>query len=309
MNELGANRAESVLVTGGTGFIGKSLVQHLLRSGYECWVLSRQSGGGSGSVEGAHYVQWLRELPEELPSLVINLSGENIAEHRWTPHRKIRLRNSRVALTLALVDHYRKSAQAPRRVISGSAVGYYGSHENELLNEEARCHPGFSHELCQQWEEAAQSFESLGASLCRLRIGVVIGAGGGVVARMHRPFQLGLGGVIGSGEQWISWIHRQDLINLILFLLEHETLQGPLNATSPNPVTNAQFTRVFAKLLHRPALFPLPAVVVRSLFGQMGEELLLSGQRVIPERLVRSGFEYVYPELSSALAEALGVQG
>lgn len=296
---------ERVLITGGTGFIGSVLVRELLDAGYECWVLSRQPGGGAGASNKAHYVNSLSALPNPLPELIINLAGEGIADKRWSPRRKTELRNSRIGVTRHLVEFYRQRDQAPKRVISGSAVGFYGAHEDELLNEEGRSHPGFAYDLCKSWEEEAARFEELGSVVCCLRIGVVLGADGGMVERLKKPFSMGLGGQIGHGRQWMSWIHRQDLVRLVLFVLVHETLHGPINAVSPNPVTNMEFTSQFAVQLGKPALLPMPSVAVKLLFGQMGEELLLSGQRVVPEQIVRSGFEFSYPDLESALKQSL----
>ncbi|GAB3106799.1 TIGR01777 family protein [Aestuariicella hydrocarbonica] len=303
---LASDTKANILITGGTGFIGPELVRALLSKGYSCWVLSRQAGGGMRSVAGANYISHLEELPETLPSLIVNLAGEGIADKRWSATRKRRLYRSRINVTEALVGYYREAGQAPSRVVSGSAVGYYGSHGDEMLNEEGRCHPGFAHSLCRDWELAAEGFQQLGAVLCCARIGVVIGADGGIVSRLKKPFQMGLGGRLGSGRQWMSWIHRQDLVDLLIFLLEHTTLQGPFNATSPNPVTNAEFTQLFAEQVGRAARLPMPEPIVKLLFGQMGEELLLSGQRVMPENIVRSGFEFTYPTLNLALGEALG---
>lgn len=294
-----------VLITGGTGFIGRVLVSQLADAGYECWVLSRQPGGGAGATNKAHYVNSLTALPNPLPKLVINLAGEGISDKRWSSRRKAELKDSRIGLTRTLVEYYGQQDQAPKRVISGSAVGFYGAHDDELLNEEGRSHPGFAYDLCKGWEEEATRFVALGSVVCCLRIGVVLGADGGMVEKLKKPFTMGVGGQIGHGRQWMSWIHRQDLVRLILFVLEHETLHGPINAVSPNAVTNAEFTRQFATQLRRPALLPMPSMAVKLLFGQMGEELLLSGQRVVPEQIVRSGFEFSYPDLESALKQCL----
>lgn len=295
----------SVLITGGTGFVGTTLVRQLLADGYQCWVLSRQTDGGVNAVPEAHYINALSSLPKALPALIINLAGEGIADRRWSNRRKHQLRDSRVGLTKSLVEHYRQQGQSPKRVISASAVGFYGNHEDGLLNEEGRCRPGFAHDLCQAWEEEAIKFEAMGAVVCCLRIGVVIGAGGGLVEKLRKPFLMGAGGQIGHGRQWMSWIHRQDLVRLIVYVLEHDTLHGPINAVTPNPVTNAEFTRLFASQLRRPAWLPMPAFVVKLMFGRMGEELLLGGQRVVPEQIVRSGFEFTYPELEPALKQSL----
>ncbi|WP_439134432.1 TIGR01777 family oxidoreductase [Pseudomaricurvus sp.] len=294
-----------VLITGGTGFVGEALIPHLLAEGYECWILTRQASKAAENTDQLHYINALSQLSTPLPELVINLAGEGIADKRWTSHRKTQLMDSRIGVTQSLVEHYRQHEQCPKRVISGSAVGFYGNHDDELLNEAGRCHPGFAHDLCQAWEEEAEKFENLGAVVCCLRIGVVIGADGGIIKKLKPPFLLGAGGQIGTGRQWMSWIHRQDLVRLIIHVLEHETVHGSVNAVSPNPVTNSEFTRLFALQLGRPALLPMPSFVVKLMFGQMGDELLLGGQRVVPEQIVRSGFEFTYPELEAALQQSL----
>jgi uncharacterized protein (TIGR01777 family) len=292
-----------ILVTGGTGFIGRELLPKLVNGGYQPWVLSRQQHPGVPS--GVRVVNQLDALDEELPSLIINLAGEGIADKRWSARRRRQLYESRIDLTQQLVRLYRKHQQNPTTVISGSAIGYYGPHGDNPLAEHSHCHPSFSQQLCHDWENAALAFEQLGSRVCRLRIGVVVGPNGGILGRLKLPFTLGLGGKIGDGKQWMSWIQRSDLIALIEFCLKQKRLSGAINATAPEPVTNAEFTRQLAQALHRPAVFPMPAAVARLLFGQMGDELLLSGQRVIPEVALHNGFHFQFPDLASALQSSL----
>lgn len=295
-----ACKKNEILVTGGTGFIGQALCPALIRQGYSLCVLSRTPRVSSADIR---YVNSLDEVETPIPPIVINLAGEGIADKRWSHQRKQTLYQSRVGVTESLVQLYSKHGVSPETVISGSAVGFYGAHRDEYLDEDDQFTPGFSHDLCQQWETAAEQF--VDSRVCRLRIGVVIGEGG-MIGRLKLPFSLGAGGRLGTGEQWFSWISRADLVQTILFLLAHGTLQGPINATSPFPVTNRDFTLALAAQLNRPALMPQPAWLVRLLFGQMGQELLLEGQRVLPERLRAAGFEFQQPHLNDALRHALG---
>ena len=298
-----ASPTPQILVTGGTGFIGRALLPALIGQGYHLHVLTRQAPTKLAAMPSVSYFHNFHQLPDPLPEKVINLSGLGIAQGRWTPRRKRELVASRCGVTDDLLKLYIDREQAPLQLISGSAVGYYGPHGDNLLSESTKAHTSFSHELCGQWETAAFNFEALGTRVCCLRMGVVLGAGGGALSKMTIPFNLGLGGVIGSGRQWMSWISMVDLISLILFCLKHETLQGPVNATAPYPVTNDEFTKTLAAHLGRPALLPIPELVAKLLFGQMGDELLLQGQRVIPEVAVAAGFTFKYPRLKGALSE------
>jgi uncharacterized protein (TIGR01777 family) len=297
-----------ILITGGTGFIGRALCRSLLAGGHRLTVLSRQPPERvrASCGDGVAVLASLRELtPQAQFDAVVNLAGESIAAQRWTEARKKILWDSRVTLTAELVDRIAADEAKPAVLVSGSAVGYYGNRDDTPLNEDATPADDFSHRLCAAWEQAALRAAECGVRVCLLRTGLVIGRDGGFLQRLLPPFRLGLGGPIGNGRQWMSWIHRDDHLALTQYLLEHTELSGAFNATAPNPVTNAEFSRGLGRLLHRPALLPLPAPLLRLAFGEMAE-LLLGGQRVLPQRLLQAGFQFRYPALEQALAEALG---
>lgn len=290
-----------ILITGGTGFIGRALCRELLRTGCRVTVLSRRPGKARLPSEV--------RLVDRLDGLdgidgVVNLAGENLAEGRWSPARKQAFRESRMGSTRRLLDWLAGLSQRPAVLVSGSAIGYYGAAGDRVLDESAAAGSGFAAQLCQDWETEASKAEALGLRVCRLRIGVVLGRHGGALAKLLPAFRLGLGGRLGSGEQWMSWIRRSDLVRMILWLLRTETARGPYNGTAPEPLRNAEFTQLLAAALGRPALLPLPAPLLRGLFGEMSE-LLLDGQRVLPSRALAEGFEFRSPRLEPALHELL----
>lgn len=295
-----------ILITGGTGFIGRALCRDLLERGHRLAVYSRQPAAVAALCGGA--VEPVGSLAQFTGDrrfdAVINLAGEGIADRPWTARRKRLLRASRIDTTRELVDFIASADAPPGVVISASAVGWYGDQGDTVLDESATAEPDFAHELCRDWEMEAARVRALGVRLCILRTGVVLAQGGGMLQRLLLPFRCGLGGRLGDGRQWLSWIHRRDLIELIGFLLHHPGQQGIFNATAPTPVTNAEFTRVLATILRRPALLPVPAAVLRALLGELAE-LLVGGQRVIPTRALAAGFEFRYPTLAEALQAEL----
>lgn len=298
-----------ILVTGGTGFIGRALVRTLLNDGHEITVLSRSPENvekicGPQAV-GLGHLSFL--TPESSFDVIINLAGAPIFDVRWSDERKRLIRESRIGLTEQLVSCIERMSEKPQLLISGSAIGYYGDQGDTVLTEDSRGMPDFSQQLCSDWEESAMQASRFGVRVCLVRTGLVIAEGGGLLQRMLLPFRLGLGGRIGSGRQWMSWIHRQDWINIALTMIADESMQGAYNATSPNPVTNSEFTRTLARCLHRPALFPVPATVLKLLLGEMSE-LVLGSQYVLPERLLQKGFTFHYPDLESALKAALSAK-
>ena len=295
-----------ILITGGTGFIGRTLCHRLLDSGHELIVLSRRPDQVTKLCgESVTAISKLDDLSaEEIIDAIINLSGEGIADRLWTKKRKQKLLDSRINITKQLIAYVAKARQKPSVMISGSAVGYYGSNGESGLGETTDNHDDFARQLCKQWEEAAESVKEHGVRLCILRTGLVIGRDGGFVKRMLLPFKLGLGGRLGSGQQWMSWIHKEDLISIIETLLNTSELEGNFNATSPQPVTNAEFTACLANNLHRPAIFPVPAIVLKLLLGEMSG-LLLGGQKVLPDRLIEQEFSFQYKSLDSALKAIL----
>ncbi|SFR43136.1 hypothetical protein SAMN05216203_0249 [Marinobacter daqiaonensis] len=296
-----------VLITGGTGFIGRVLCQELLKKGHELHVLSRRPGDEVRAICGR-----VTPVPEmarvaEGPSFdgVINLAGAGIAEKRWSESRKEVLRDSRIALTRELVSALLRNDRLPEVMVSGSAVGFYGAQGDNRVTEETSPNPEFTHELCKDWENAAAPLRDKEVRVAWSRTGLVVGRDGGFLERMVLPFKFGLGGRIGNGRQFMPWVHRQDVVNALIWMLETPSASGPYNVVSPNPVTNRTFTSTLARTLGRPAFFPVPAPVLKLALGEMAR-LLLTGQRAIPQRLQDQGFEFQYPELEPALKQALG---
>lgn len=295
-----------ILITGGTGFIGTNLCRKLLEKGAKLTVLSRNPGRVTSLFgDSARGIKSLDELQnEEAFDSVINLAGAPIADKRWTEDRKALLRDSRIGLTSRLVDFLARLDKKPACLISASAVGYYGDQGETEVDEETPPHDEFTHRLCRDWEAEALRAREFGVRVCLLRIGLVVGKGGGFLKKMLPPFKFGLGGRLGSGQQWMSWVHRDDLVGLIFLLLENENLSGPFNGTSPKPVRNSEFTKTLARVLNRPAFFPLPAFFLQFGFGDMSR-LLLTGQKALPAAAARSGFEFKYVDLEDALRDVL----
>ncbi len=274
-----------VALTGASGFIGREVCRNLTAAGHTVRAVSLRGAVAPEALAGAN--------------AVVNLAGEPVAQ-RWTATARDKILRSRVEGTRALVAAMR--AQPPQVLISASAVGYYGSRGDEVLTESAPAADDFLGRVASAWEEEAQAAEPLGVRVARIRIGVVLGRGGGALARMLLPFRLGVGGRLGSGHQWMSWIHIDDLIALIAFLIKESTVRGVFNATSPFPVTNREFTRALAEALHRPAIFPVPAFALRWMFGEMSQ-VLLGSQRAFPDAAQRAGFVFQHPDLYATLAE------
>lgn len=292
-----------ILITGASGFIGRELVKALAKDGHELFLLTHHSG-----LSNEHtLLQRLTDLPQKTTALdaVINLAGAPIMGRPWTDARKRVLWESRVVLTESLVETVAQLDTPPLIFLSGSAIGIYGDQGNATLDESASLRGGFGHQLCVAWEQAAQKAESFGARVVLLRTGLVIGAGGGFLKPMEWPFRLGLGGPIGQGHQWMSWIHRDDHIRLMCALLLNPDARGPINLTAPHPVTNAEFTATLARVVRRPAFFRIPAKLLQWILGEMAG-LLLESTRVEPTAALKAGFTFKYPELQAALRDALG---
>ncbi len=297
-----------VFITGGTGFIGQALCEWLDRQGYRITVFSRQSEEKVRELCGPR-VKAISKLSDlhhiGAIDAIVNLAGENIASRRWTEMRKSELRTSRVAFTRDLCRHLGNLTHKPGVMISGSAIGYYGSCGSTELTED--CLPGsdFAAQLCADWEHTAREAERQRIRVCLLRIGVVLSPKGGALARMLLPFKLGLGGIIGDGKQWMSWIDRDDLCRLILFLIENPVARGPINGVAPYPATNRAFTHILAETLRRPTLLPVPAKLLTLALGEAAT-LLLGSQRVLPENALALGFKFEYESLESAFARYFG---
>jgi len=292
-----------ILITGASGFIGQELVKTLSKDGHELFLLTHRTG-----LSGEHtLVNRLADLPQKTSALdaVINLAGAPIMGRPWTKARKQVLWDSRVLLTENLVEIVAQLESPPKIFLSGSAIGIYGDQGDASLDESAALRGGFGHQLCVAWEDAARKAEAFGARVVLLRTGLVIGAGGGFLKSMVWPFRLGLGGPIGQGQQWMSWIHREDHIRLMCSLLVNPNARGPINLTAPHPVTNTEFTATLARVVRRPAFFRIPATFLQWILGEMAG-LLLESTRVVPEAALKQGFSFEYPELEPALREALG---
>lgn len=294
-----------LFITGGTGFVGSALCRSLVARGDDLTLLSRKVKTAQQRVGvTVAAVPSVADVSTKPVDAVINLAGLPIADRRWSESRKKELFASRIDLTNQLIDELAQQQTRPKLLISASAVGYYGDCGSRQLDEDSRPQQEYTHELCAAWEQAALRAEDLGIRVCIVRIGLVLGPGGGILKRMLTPFRLGLGGRLGSGEQWMSWVHRDDLVRIILYLLDHETLRGVFNATAPEPLRNRDFSLLLARQLRRPAVLPLPAPVLKLGLGEMSR-LLLTGQRVIPSRLLDAGFEFHYPEFKAALDDII----
>ena len=296
-----------ILVTGGTGFIGSALTRCLVNNGYHVTVLSRATSSSVKSVCGPE-VDVLGSFDQieadDFYNIVINLAGAPIFGSRWTDNRKNILRDSRIKLTEQLINSIGRMSIKPEVLINGSAIGYYGDQGDTQLTEQSEVKADFSQKLCSDWEQEALKAELMGIRVCLMRTGLVLGEGGGLLQRMLLPFRLGLGGRLGAGNQWMSWIHRDDWIAIALKMIKDSSMQGAYNATAPNPVTNSQFTLTLAESLHRPALLPVPAWLLKSLLGEMSE-LVLGSQRVLPARLNLEGYQFKFTHLESALKQIL----
>ncbi|NLV44785.1 MAG: TIGR01777 family protein [Candidatus Hydrogenedentes bacterium] len=297
-----------VLVSGASGLIGGALCSHFQAIGAETAVLVRRrpEPGDAGRIFWDPEGGILDPAALNGFDAVIHLAGENIGSGRWTPEKKKRIYDSRVRGTALLSNALAVCAEPPKAFVCASAVGYYGDRGEELLNETSGPGQGFLAETCLAWEAAAGPARDAGLRTVHLRTGMVLSASGGALDRMLPPFRLGLGGPLGNGKAWMSWIALDDLVRLAAFCVENTSLSGPVNAVAPCPVTNREFTRALGRALHRPVVMPVPAFVLRILFGEMARELLLTSTRAVPDGLTRAGFTWRYPEIDAALHFYLG---
>lgn len=291
-----------LLITGGTGLIGSALYKKL-RNQHQLVVLTRSPSKAYQNL--GHDIEVLSSL-SQLDDLntfdgVINLAGEPIADKRWSAKQKEKIEQSRWRITEDLVTLFKASETPPSVLISGSAIGYYGRQGQQPVTEERpNVHDEFTHRLCAKWEAIARQAESSQTRVCLLRTGVVLASDDGALPRIARPIKFGLGGPIGDGQQQMSWIHIDDIVDIIHWLLHHAECKGPYNATAPYPASNEEFTRTLAAVMHRPCRLRVPAFVMRTLLGEMAD-MLLTGQAVLPERIQESGFQYRHPRLKGAL--------
>jgi uncharacterized protein (TIGR01777 family) len=292
-----------ILVSGVSGPIGEALLPSLKTRGYEVSRLVR------GLATGANQIAWDTGKPIAPDTVsgfdaVIHLAGESIVG-RWTDEKKLKIRNSRVAGTAALAEALAHAKAKPQVFVCSSAIGYYGDRGDEVLNEQSSPGSGFLPDVCREWEAATKPAADAGIRTVKMRTGVVLSPKGGALGKMLTPFKMGVGGKIGTGRQWMSWMDVQDMVGAIHHILKSDLLQGPVNMVAPKPVTNAEFTRTLASVLSRPAIFPMPAFVVKLAFGEMGETVLLGSQRVEPAQLVGSGYPFRFSDLPASLENIL----
>ncbi|NDO83112.1 TIGR01777 family protein [Citrobacter sp. NCU1] len=294
-----------IVVTGGTGLIGRHLIPRLLESGHQVTVVTRNPEKARQILDSRVILWKGLEDKKNLNHVdaVINLAGEPIADKRWTEQQKERLCQSRWSMTQKLADLINASDTPPAVLISGSAAGYYGDLGEVVVTEEEPPHNEFTHKLCARWEQIASSAQSEKTRVCLLRTGVVLAPKGGILAKMIPSFRIGMGGPIGTGRQYLAWIHIDDMVNGILWLLDHE-LQGPFNMVSPYPVRNEQFAHALGHALNRPAIVRVPATAIRLLMGE-SSVLVLGGQRALPKRLEAAGFTFRWYDLEEALADVI----
>ncbi len=296
-----------IIITGGTGLIGQALTKSLLADGHRVTILTRSPEKPRPQLDGATLVRWDGRTADGWGHLadgagaIVNLAGAGVAEKRWTAARKSLIHDSRLHAGQAVMTAISATAQKPPVLIQSSAVGYYGENTDDTpLTETAPPDSDFLAQVCVEWEAATAVAESLGVRRAVIRTGVVLATEGGALPRMALPFRFFVGGCIGSGKQWIPWIHIADEIAAIRFLLENDSARGAFNLTAPNPVTNTEFSRELARALHRPALFPVPPVALKLAFGELAS-VLLGGQRAVPAKLQSLGFKFQFPDIAAAL--------
>jgi uncharacterized protein (TIGR01777 family) len=294
-----------LLLSGSHGLIGRALVTRLEADSHEIFRLVRHAPSSESEIEWSpdRYSIALARLDGF--DAVINLAGESIAEGRWNEEKKKRIRESRVKGTKLLSDALANLSRPPKTLIGASATGYYGNRGDEILTETSAPGDGFLADVCVEWEKATQLATEKGIRVVNTRFGIILSAEGGALAKMLTPFRMGIGGKVGTGKQWMSWIALDDVVEGLIYVLTNESLRGPVNFVAPNPVTNAEFTKTMGGVLSRPTLFPVPAFAVRIAFGEMADALLLSSQRVAPTRLKEAGYRFSYSELKQALSHVL----
>ncbi|HEY8561893.1 MAG TPA: TIGR01777 family oxidoreductase [Pyrinomonadaceae bacterium] len=296
-----------ILISGASGLIGSHLIPTLEAKGHEIFKLVRKTPRAANEIQWDAKKGFSETAQAKLENFdaVVHLAGDNIASENWSPEKKLKIRESRTLGTRVLVDALKKTTNPPRVFISASATGFYGDRGAEALTEESPKGVGFLPDVCDEWEQEAKNAEEFGARVVLLRTGVVLTKDGGALEKMLTPFKFGVGGTVGSGKQYLSWIALDDVLDIYHFALDDDWLRGAVNTTAPNPVTNAEFTETLGAVLNRPTVLPVPEFAVKLLFGEMGERLLLEGQKVLPKKLQDAGFEFKFPDLEVALKHAL----
>jgi len=299
-----------VLITGATGLVGTALSQSLRADGHQVCRLLRKKDEDEQDTKQDCDLEWdprsaAFDVAAENADAVVNLAGASIADGRWTEDRKLLLRSSRLGTTQGLVAAIEKMRPRPKVLISASAIGYYGNRGDEILTEESAPGADFLSRLAEEWEAEALRARAFGLRVVLPRFGVILAKKGGALPQMMLPFKIGAGGKLGSGQQWMSWVALDDVVRVLRLALENPALQGAINVTAAQPVTNAEFTRILAHAMHRPAFFTVPPFALRTLLGEMADALLLSSQRVLPRVLQDSGFQFLYSDLRTALAAIL----
>ena len=304
--------SKRVIITGATGFIGKALCRQLVEKGYEVVGLSRNLDKGRELLpDKVNVVQWDAKSAKGWANFadgayaIVNLAGDNIGSGRWTQGKKQKILESRLNAGKAVLEAVEQVKNRPDVVIQASGIGYYGNRGDEILDESSFSGSGFLVDVAKKWEETTKKVESFGIRHLTIRTGVVLGQDEGFLSRVILPFRFFVGGHLGRGKQWISWIHIHDEIKAICFLIERENSKGAFNLTAPNPLISKDFFRILGKVMRRPSWLPVPGFVLLVALGEMAKELILYGQRAMPKRLLESGFEFVYPEAESALNEIL----
>ncbi len=298
-----------ILITGATGFVGPTLVHHYNRTGYQVTILTRSMM--TTKTKTVSYVNWDGETPgvweKEIDGVdaIVNLTGESVAQ-KWTAQAKNKILQSRVKATQALVHAIEKAHHKPKVLVSASAIGYYGNRDGEAVDETSTKGSGFLSDVCAAWEAQARKAEDFGVRTVILRTGIVLEREGGALAKFIPPFKMFLGGPLGSGKQWMSWIHRDDLIKLIAYALENKNVSGIVNATAPHPVTMKEFAKTLGSVMGRPSFMKVPSFVLKMQMGEMAQEMLLSGQKVLPKKTQEAGFQFEYPTLDLALRTIFG---
>ncbi|MEM7221898.1 MAG: TIGR01777 family oxidoreductase [Pseudomonadota bacterium] len=300
---------QRILVCGGTGLVGRRLIAGLIAAGHEVTLLTRGLTAPDALPTPIRVVTALDQIPDQARfDALVNLAGEPIGNGLWTLAKRAEILRSRVRTTRALVALAKRLERRPKVLVSASAIGWYGLWDDQALDEESDSRPCFTQRVCAARERAAVKAEALGVRVVRLRIGLVLAHEGGLLGQLLTPFDLGLGGPIGKGRQWMSWIERDDLVRLIVFALAEERVAGALNGTAPAPLRNRDFAAALGRALGRPAILPLPGWPLKLLLGDLARELLLGGQRVLPRKALANGFRFAYPTLDEALAHCLGAR-